>query len=224
MLQSTLFIGRLKPVLSRPHLLSWVYAGQPGVLACSALKKAYRQLLATGLWDRILFVFLDVSHPADDQPVAARHAIFIHLRPTCPRYYNTSMQGSFELIMSRMKARQGHFMPPTLLQSQFEALQRPDGGEPALTVDINRTEGEGPMHWSGIWMMEKKFYANTEACRQPLFLVSDEIVYEILSDPRIDAMRKKYMKMRRRSSDLVSLSDFSFRQNSPTDFFLFLQS
>ena len=35
------------------------------------------------------------------------------------------LQGDFELIQGRMQARQGHYMPPSLLRSQFEILEPP---------------------------------------------------------------------------------------------------
>lgn len=44
--------------------------------------------------------------------------IFIHL------------QGSYELVKERMKARKGHFMPESLLKSQFETLEVPGEDEP----------------------------------------------------------------------------------------------
>lgn len=43
------------------------------------------------------------------------------------------LKGSFELILARLQARKGHFMPPDLLQSQFATLEEPDY---ALTVGI----------------------------------------------------------------------------------------
>jgi gluconokinase/shikimate kinase len=46
------------------------------------------------------------------------------------------LAGSKELIAARLAVRHGHFMPPTLLDSQFEALQEPAPDEPALRVDI----------------------------------------------------------------------------------------
>ena len=58
----------------------------------------------------------------------AQHPVtFIHL------------SGSRELIASRMAARKGHFMPTTLLDSQFAALEPPGPDEGAITVDIDRT-------------------------------------------------------------------------------------
>ena len=44
-----------------------------------------------------------------------------------------------KLIAARLKARTGHFMPPELLRSQFEALQEPGADERAVTVSIDAT-------------------------------------------------------------------------------------
>lgn len=37
------------------------------------------------------------------------------------------LSGTFELIAGRLSLRSGHFMPPELLKSQFEALEPPAG-------------------------------------------------------------------------------------------------
>ena len=71
------------------------------VVACSALKEAYRRRLLAGIAD---------------------HAI-VHLR------------GSFELIRGRVEARKHRYMPASLLQSQFDALEPPAD---AIEVDIAR--------------------------------------------------------------------------------------
>ena len=47
------------------------------------------------------------------------------------------LSGSRALIAARMAARQGHYMPLSLLDSQFAALEAP-GPDEALTVDIDR--------------------------------------------------------------------------------------
>lgn len=47
------------------------------------------------------------------------------------------LSGSHALIAGRMAARSGHYMPPSLLDSQFAALERP-GPEEALTIDIDQ--------------------------------------------------------------------------------------
>ncbi len=72
------------------------------VLACSALKEAYREILETPP-NLVYWVFLD---------------------------------GSLELIAERMNSRSNHFMPSILLESQFEALERPQKG---LSVSIKKT-------------------------------------------------------------------------------------
>ncbi len=48
------------------------------------------------------------------------------------------LAGSREVILSRMAARTGHYMPTSLLDSQFAALEAP-GPEEALTVDIDQS-------------------------------------------------------------------------------------
>jgi gluconokinase len=46
------------------------------------------------------------------------------------------MAGSRELIAARLMARHGHFMPPSLLDSQFADLQEPTADENAIRVDV----------------------------------------------------------------------------------------
>ncbi|MEY4485027.1 MAG: hypothetical protein RL693_2479 [Verrucomicrobiota bacterium] len=77
------------------------------VLACSALKQQYRELLRSG-----------------DAPETLK---FVYLK------------GSQELIASRMAARKGHFMPTTLLDSQFATLEEP---QDAIIVDVALTPEE----------------------------------------------------------------------------------
>jgi gluconokinase len=49
------------------------------------------------------------------------------------------LKGSEELIRSRVAARRHEYMPPSLLKSQFEALEEPLAGEPVITVDADET-------------------------------------------------------------------------------------
>jgi len=79
----------------------WNAANETVVLACSALKRRYRDVLRGGG---------DVR--------------FIHLA------------GDKALIASRLAARKGHYMPSTLLDSQFATLEAPDDDE-AITVSID---------------------------------------------------------------------------------------
>jgi gluconokinase len=46
------------------------------------------------------------------------------------------LYGSRELLEERMKARKGHFMPPSLLESQLATLEDPRGEEGVVAVDI----------------------------------------------------------------------------------------
>jgi gluconokinase len=47
------------------------------------------------------------------------------------------LTGSREVILARMAARKGHYMPVSLLDSQFATLEAP-GPDEALTVDIDQ--------------------------------------------------------------------------------------
>ncbi len=65
---------------------------------------------------------------------ALKHAYQDYLErnePECVQY--VYLHGSEELIRQRLAARKGHFMNPTLLHSQFEALEPPAD---AIRVDI----------------------------------------------------------------------------------------
>ncbi len=52
------------------------------------------------------------------------HVVFVYLR------------GSRELLLGRLTARQGHFMPAGLLDSQLADLEPPGADEQALVVDV----------------------------------------------------------------------------------------
>lgn len=74
-----------------------ILAQDPGhVIACSALRRAYR--------DRI--------------------------RLACPRVIFVFLDGARGPILERMRQRQGHYMPPALLDSQLAILERPGPDEP----------------------------------------------------------------------------------------------
>jgi gluconokinase len=55
------------------------------------------------------------------------HVVFVHLA------------GDRDLVARRLTARHGHFMPPALLDSQFETLEPPGADERAITVQIAET-------------------------------------------------------------------------------------
>ena len=49
------------------------------------------------------------------------------------------LSGTKELIAARVGTRRGHFMPASLLDSQFSDLEAPRADEPVITVDIGPT-------------------------------------------------------------------------------------
>lgn len=52
------------------------------------------------------------------------------------------LNGSRQLIADRMGKREGHFMPTSLLDSQFAALEVPAADECAIDIDIDATTDE----------------------------------------------------------------------------------
>jgi gluconokinase len=77
-------------------------AGTRLVIACSALRRSYRDILRAEAPD-LQFVFL---------------------------------KGQRELIAARLAVRHGHFMPPSLLESQLATLEDPSPDEGAWVCDI----------------------------------------------------------------------------------------
>lgn len=77
-------------------------AGAHGVVACSALRKRYRDVLAGG-------------------------------RPDVRIVY---LKGSRALIGERQAARKNHFMPASLIDSQFATLEEPGPEENPITVSV----------------------------------------------------------------------------------------
>ncbi len=93
----------------RPWLASiaaWIdatrTAGRHGVVACSALRRAYRDIL-------------------------------IGDRPDVRLVY---LQGDKQLIAARQAARLNHYMPATLVDSQFAALEEPMPDEHPIVVSV----------------------------------------------------------------------------------------
>lgn len=76
--------------------------GDHGVIACSALKRAYRDILIGGRRD-VSLVYL---------------------------------KGDRDLIARRLATRNGHFMPASLLDSQFAELEEPQADETPIVVSI----------------------------------------------------------------------------------------
>ncbi|MGW7303882.1 MULTISPECIES: gluconokinase [unclassified Streptomyces] len=64
------------------------------------------------------------------------------LRAAAPGVLFVHLSGDRELIESRMRQRQGHFMPTALLDSQFATLQPLQADEAGVVVDVSGTPEE----------------------------------------------------------------------------------
>ncbi|KAF5383496.1 hypothetical protein D9757_006094 [Collybiopsis confluens] len=91
------------------------------VVGCSSLKRSYRDILrgkrreedvGTGLPEH-----LEPPHP-----------------DALPTYF-VFIKGSRELLLDRMGKRQGHFMKASMLDSQLETLESPEGEDGVVVVD-----------------------------------------------------------------------------------------
>lgn len=84
---------------------------------------------------------LDLRERAgSDRPVflacsALRQVYRDRLGDGVPDFHIVYLQGSKELILQRMRARQGHFMRPAMLDSQFATLEEPAN---AIVVSVEK--------------------------------------------------------------------------------------
>jgi gluconokinase len=65
--------------------------------------------------------------------------ILLGSRPDVALVY---LKGDYDTIAKRMAARPHHYMPVSLLKSQFEALEEPAADERAIVLDIRRSPEE----------------------------------------------------------------------------------
>jgi gluconokinase len=75
--------------------------GRGAVVACSALRRAYRDRLRAGVGPTLRFVYLKAAP---------------------------------DLMRARVASRKGHYMPASLVDSQFAALEPPDGETDVVTM------------------------------------------------------------------------------------------
>jgi hypothetical protein len=52
------------------------------------------------------------------------------------------LRGGRDLTAEHLAGRRGHFIPASLLQSQFDTLEEPDPGEDPLTIDLGPPAGQ----------------------------------------------------------------------------------
>ena len=84
-----------KPWLARLNQIAAKHKDKGAVIACSALREAYRESLQKGLEKKVVWVYLFGSYPE---------------------------------LLGRVSERASHYMPATLLQSQFDTLEPPPYG------------------------------------------------------------------------------------------------
>ncbi|GJF31954.1 gluconokinase [Kitasatospora sp. NE20-6] len=61
------------------------------------------------------------------------------LRASCPDAFFLHLSGSHELVRDRLVHRAGHFMPPSLLDSQYAALEPLGPDERGAVLDVGPT-------------------------------------------------------------------------------------
>jgi gluconokinase len=64
------------------------------------------------------------------------------LRAACPGLRFVHLHGTHQQLQARMQARSGHYMPPSLLDSQMATLELPTLDENVLTLDISPPPAE----------------------------------------------------------------------------------
>ncbi|USP74585.1 putative gluconokinase [Curvularia clavata] len=104
-------------ILLRDQALNALKTGSRGVVVtCSALKKKYRDVIRT-------------ARLYDEDPNANVH--FVYLR------------SDMETLLSRVRARQGHYMKDAMVASQFAALEEPDETECKQLKDVEIVDVKG---------------------------------------------------------------------------------
>lgn len=73
---------------------------------------------------------------------ALKHAYRDRLRAAAPALRFIHLQGDMALIAARQGARQGHFMPASLVASQYATLEMPGREEGVITLDVTATPAE----------------------------------------------------------------------------------
>ncbi|NDK89582.1 gluconokinase [Gordonia desulfuricans] len=69
---------------------------------------------------------------------ALRHIYRDRLRAACPDVVFVHLTGTPEVIAARQATRPGHFMPTSLLASQFDTLEDLGADERGVVVDVDR--------------------------------------------------------------------------------------
>ena len=113
--------------------IRWHKENKNGIITCSALKKSYRTILIrgrdslkqeTGEMEKVQ------EEGSETEMDLSNTILFVYLK------------GSQEVIAQRIGSRKGHFMPASLLNSQFKTLEEPNGDENYIDVDVTQDVNE----------------------------------------------------------------------------------
>ena len=107
--------------------------GRGLVVACSALKRSYRDILrntqVVESSSSSIGPSLEVKHPST-HPEDTLRTLFVY------------MKGTRDVLMDRMEKRKGHFMKASMLNSQLATLEDPEGEEGVYVVNMDEETGK----------------------------------------------------------------------------------
>ena len=95
-------------------------------------------------WLDTIAAWIDERVAAGDPAVVTRSALKKIYRDKLRRQgvVFVYMQGTFDEVMERLSHRQGHFMKPSMLQSQSDILEEPGDDEIHVNVHIGQADPE----------------------------------------------------------------------------------
>jgi carbohydrate kinase (thermoresistant glucokinase family) len=93
-------------------------------------------------WLRAIAAWIDTRRQAGEPAIVTCSALKRTYRDLLsagrPEVLFVYLKGSQAVMAEHLAGRHGHFMPASLLASQFETLEEPGPDEPVLTVDDNQ--------------------------------------------------------------------------------------
>lgn len=126
------------------HRLHWIYEDADWFHPRSNVEKMHAGVPLTDEdrwpWLNAIAAWIDATRQRGNHAVIAcsvlkraYRKILLGERPDVALVF---LKGDRELIARRLAARDGHFMPPSLLDSQFAALEEPGDDEHPIVVSI----------------------------------------------------------------------------------------
>jgi carbohydrate kinase (thermoresistant glucokinase family) len=99
-----------------------------------------------GPWLAAMAEYIDVARASETPTVITCSAlkrryrdVIVGSRPDVALVY---LEGDYETIARRMSERADHYMPVSLLKSQFDALEAPGAGEHPIVAHVSRSPQE----------------------------------------------------------------------------------